>query len=43
METVLKGKNAKDKEKIMADLRKYCNLDTYAMYAIFKYLKEKVS
>ncbi|MGB3922134.1 MAG: DUF2779 domain-containing protein [Minisyncoccia bacterium] len=43
METVLKGKNAKDKEKIMADLREYCNLDTYAMYAIFRYLKEKVS
>lgn len=43
METILRGKNVKDKEKIMKDLRDYCNLDTYAMYAIFKYLEEKVS
>lgn len=43
METVLHGKNAPDKEKIMKDLLEYCNLDTYAMYAIFKYLEEKVS
>ncbi len=42
METILRGKNQKDKEKIMADLREYCNLDTYAMYAIFKYLQDKV-
>ena len=42
METVLKGLNPEKKEKIMADLRKYCTLDTYAMYAIYKYLLEKV-
>jgi len=38
METVLKGMNAKGKDKIMADLIKYCTLDTYAMYAIYQYL-----
>lgn len=43
METVLRGKNGKDKDKIMADLREYCNLDTYAMYAIFKYLEGKIT
>lgn len=38
METVLKGINPEKKEKIMNDLRKYCALDTYAMYAIYDYL-----
>jgi hypothetical protein len=42
MQTVLQGKNGEEKDKIMKDLIQYCNLDTYAMYAIFKYLKEKV-
>ncbi len=42
METVLKGKNPEQKDKIMDDLRKYCNLDTYAMYVILKYLEEKI-
>lgn len=37
MGTVLKGINAAKKEKIMDDLRKYCTLDTYAMYAIYQY------
>lgn len=41
-ETVLKGKNPSEKDKIMDDLRRYCNLDTYAMYAIYKYLLKKV-
>ena len=43
MQTVLGEKNTKDKVKIMDDLREYCNLDTYAMYLIFKYLGERVS
>ena len=44
METVLKGlnsgwdPNSTEREKIFADLRKYCTLDTYAMYAIYQYL-----
>ncbi|OHB11542.1 MAG: hypothetical protein A3G05_02485 [Candidatus Zambryskibacteria bacterium RIFCSPLOWO2_12_FULL_45_14] len=42
METILKGKNAQQKEQILEDLRKYCNLDTYAMYAIYKYLLEAI-
>ena len=41
MQTVLEDKNADQKKEIMADLRKYCGLDTYAMYAIFNYLKSK--
>lgn len=43
METVLKGLNADKKEKIISDLKKYCQLDTYAMYAIYKYLVEKIT
>ena len=27
-----------ESEKISADLKKYCGLDTYAMYAIWKHL-----
>ena len=42
MQTVLKGMNPDKKQQIMDDLKKYCGLDTYAMYAIFKYLTEKV-
>lgn len=42
MQTVLGGKDPDKKEKIMADLLEYCGLDTYAMYAILKYLEEKV-
>ena len=42
MQTVLEGKNADKKSEIMEDMRKYCGLDTYAMYAIFNYLKSKV-
>ena len=29
-----------EKEKILDDLLKYCSLDTYAMYAIWKHLRE---
>jgi hypothetical protein len=42
IETVLQGKDSDKKEKIMDDLREYCKLDTYAMYAILKYLEERV-
>jgi hypothetical protein len=42
VDTVLKGKNREKKDKIMADLRKYCALDTYSMYAILKYLLDEV-
>jgi len=40
METVLNSKNLETKDETMANLRKYCTLDTYAMYAIYKYLCE---
>lgn len=42
MQTVLEGKNLGNKQKIMDDMREYCGLDTYAMYAILKYLEERV-
>jgi hypothetical protein len=42
METMLKGKNIDSKDEIIGHLKKYCALDTYAMYAIYKYLKEIV-
>mgnify|MGYP001588058318 FL=1 len=42
MQTILEGKNSEKKQEIMADMRKYCALDTYAMYAILKYLESKV-
>ena len=42
MQTVLEGRDPEKKDEIMNNLRKYCNLDTYAMYAIFKYLVERV-
>lgn len=42
METVLDGKNAETKNEIMEHLRKYCTLDTYSMYAVLKYLSEKI-
>jgi hypothetical protein len=43
METVLQGKHSEKKDQIMKDLLKYCELDTYAMYAIYKYLVERLS
>lgn len=39
METILEGKNPDQKEKIMSDLIKYCELDTLAMVEIFRYLE----
>jgi len=42
MQTVLEGKNSGKKQEIMEDMREYCGLDTYAMYAILKYLEERV-
>jgi Domain of unknown function(DUF2779) len=42
MQTVLEGKNPEKKQQIMNDMREYCGLDTYAMYAILKYLEERV-
>lgn len=42
METVLVGKNSETKDEIMEHLRKYCTLDTYAMYAIYKKLLELI-
>lgn len=42
IETVLNGKNTENKDEIMGHLRKYCTLDTYAMYAIYKYLLELI-
>jgi hypothetical protein len=34
--------DASEKEMIASDLKKYCGLDTYAMYAIWKHLHEMV-
>ena len=39
MQTILEGKNTEKKEEIMNDLRKYCELDTYAMVKIWEVLK----
>jgi len=39
MEAVLDGTRANEKDKILADLRKYCGLDTLAMVEIFNALK----
>ena len=37
-EAIVDGKRD-DKNKILADLREYCGLDTYAMVAIYKVIK----
>ena len=42
METVLNGESTGNKDEIMGHLRKYCALDTYAMYTIYKSLLELV-
>ncbi|MEK7177064.1 MAG: DUF2779 domain-containing protein [Patescibacteria group bacterium] len=42
MQTILEAKNTEKKLQIMDDLRKYCTLDTHAMYAILKYIEAKV-
>ncbi len=38
MEAILDGKRDGEKEKILSDLQKYCDLDTLAMVEIYKYL-----
>lgn len=38
MEAVLDGKRPNEKDKILADLRKYCKLDTFAMVRIYQHL-----
>ncbi len=43
MDTFLYGKNGNDKEKIVNDLLKYCELDTFAMVEIWKRLLEIIS
>jgi len=39
-ETIIDGKNQDNKEQIMEDLLKYCNLDTLAMVEIWRILKD---
>lgn len=38
MEAVLDGKRKDEKDKILSDLKKYCELDTYAMVRIYEHL-----
>lgn len=38
-ETILEGQHAEEKEKIMANLREYCKLDTYAMVEVMRKIK----
>ncbi|MEI6499326.1 MAG: DUF2779 domain-containing protein [bacterium] len=40
MEAVLDGKRASEKDKILQDLWKYCELDTLAMVRIYQFLKK---
>ncbi len=40
MEAVLNGKRADEKDKILADLLKYCELDTLAMVRIYQFLNK---
>ena len=42
-EMVQDGVSQEAKQKIIQDLKTYCGLDTYAMYAIWKYLYELVN
>ncbi len=39
METILDGRNTKNKDQILKDLRAYCGLDTLAMVEIFNVLR----
>ncbi len=43
METILDGKNADTKDKIIADLIEYCKLDTLAMVQLYKVLQAEIS
>jgi RNA polymerase subunit RPABC4/transcription elongation factor Spt4 len=36
-------KNETEKDKIAKNLKEYCGLDTYAMYAIYKVLKNIIN
>lgn len=42
MDTVIRNKSNIDKEKLFFDLIEYCKMDTYAMYSIWKTLKDLV-
>lgn len=42
MEAVLDGKRPNEKDKILSDLLKYCELDTFAMVRIYQHLVEVV-
>lgn len=42
MEAVLDGKRAMEKDKILSDLLKYCELDTLAMVRIYELLEKEV-
>lgn len=42
METILDGKNAEQRDKIMSDLREYCKLDTLAMVQLYKVLQAEM-
>lgn len=42
METILGGKKPEGKEKLLENLKKYCELDTYATYVIYRHLEEVV-
>jgi hypothetical protein len=40
MEAVLDNKRSNEKEQILADLLEYCKLDTFAMVAIYRVLRQ---
>ncbi len=42
MEAVLDGKREDEKEHILSDLEKYCKLDTFAMFGIYRQLMKTV-
>lgn len=43
MEAVLDGKREGEKDKILSDLKKYCELDTLAMVKIYEFLVKLIS
>jgi len=42
MQTITGDKNQEEKDKVMADLRKYCGLDTLAMVEIYRKFREVI-
>ena len=38
--TIVSSSNSDERDMIAKDLKEYCGLDTYAMYAIWKHLDE---